>query len=193
MAEETTAQAPDTGSEAADDQAAQTALANAEQNGKGQDGKGQEGAEQEGTDTPDTDWKAEAEKWKAQSRKHEKASKENSDAARKLQEIEDAKKTAEQKLQDQLAERDMELKSLKLDQVRRQAADAAGLPADLLDTITAVDPDEALEQAKRIASYITTQRSTGQAGPADLHQGARPQAPQRQTPDDWIRAASGRR
>lgn len=45
--------------------------------------------------TPGTDWKAEARKW-------EKLAKTNSDAATKLQELEDAKKTDEQKLADEL-------------------------------------------------------------------------------------------
>lgn len=45
-----------------------------------------------------TDWKAEAEKWKAHSRKHEGQAKANADAAKRLQEIEDEKKSEIEKL-----------------------------------------------------------------------------------------------
>lgn len=51
-----------------------------------------------------TDWKADAEKWKAHSRKWEGVAKQNADAAKRLAEIEEAQKTAEQKAADKAAE-----------------------------------------------------------------------------------------
>lgn len=47
---------------------------------------------------PEKDWKAEADKWKALARKHEKTAKDNSGAAKKLLDIEDAQKTEAEKL-----------------------------------------------------------------------------------------------
>lgn len=60
---------------------------------------------------PDTgkeiDWRAEADKWKSLSRKHEGTAKQNAEAAKRLAEIEEAQKTAEQKAADKAAEADM--------------------------------------------------------------------------------------
>lgn len=59
------------------------------------------------TPTPDVepvDWKAEADKWKTHSRKWEGTAKQNADAAKRLAEIEEAQKTAEQKAADKAAE-----------------------------------------------------------------------------------------
>lgn len=52
----------------------------------------------EPTAEDETDWKAEAEKWKSLSRKHEERAKANATAAEKLQEIEEAKKSEQEKL-----------------------------------------------------------------------------------------------
>ena len=54
----------------------------------------------------EVDYKAEADKWKAMSRKHEGEAKANRDAAKRLQDIEEANKTETQKLADQAAASD---------------------------------------------------------------------------------------
>jgi len=62
-------------------------------------------AEVEGGETRESeevDWKAEAEQWKSHARKWESRAKENFDAARKLKEIEDAKKTEQERVAEQL-------------------------------------------------------------------------------------------
>ena len=72
----------------------------------------QEGAGQ-ASDT--TDWKAEARKW-------EQRAKANTDAADKLQALEDAQKSEAQKQQDALAAATAERDQLRLDVMRRDAA-----------------------------------------------------------------------
>lgn len=57
-----------------------------------------------GKNDPKVDHEAEATKWKALARKHEQQAKSNADAAKRLKEIEDEKKSTEQKLADELAE-----------------------------------------------------------------------------------------
>lgn len=72
------------------------------------------------TDAPDH--KAEAEKWKALARKHEQQAKTNATAATKLAEIEDAKKTAEQKAADKAADLERRATSAELAAMRTDVA-----------------------------------------------------------------------
>lgn len=53
---------------------------------------------------PETDPAAEVEKWKALARKNEEQAKKNAEAAKRLQELEDEKKSEAEKLQDRIAE-----------------------------------------------------------------------------------------
>jgi len=64
---------------------------------------------------PGTDWKAEARKW-------EKLAKTNTDAATKLQALEDAKKTDEQKLADELAALKADSSTAKSEKLRLEVA-----------------------------------------------------------------------
>lgn len=192
MAEETTGGNQNTGGEntSSEDQTAQQALAqaDAQKNGQNQDGEGTDGKS-----GAETDWKAEAEKWKSQSREQEKRAKANAEAAKKLQEIEDSKKSETQKLNDALAEREVELQQLKLEKVRRDAAVTAGLPMELIDSITAVDPEEATAQAKRLVSFLKPGGPAANNGQTtNFAQGTRPATQQKASADDWIRQASGR-
>lgn len=132
--------------------------------------------------------KAELDKWKSLARKHETNAKSNSEAAKRLAAIEDAQKTAEQKLQEQLAATQAELAAQKVEVVRRDAAAKAGLPADLIEYITASDPDEAEAQAKRLAERLAP------APPpvADMRQGSRSNPQRQESMDDWFRRQTGR-
>jgi len=138
------------------------------------------------------DYKADAEKWRALARKHEAAAKQNAAAARELDQIRDAQKTAEQKLNDQLAAAQVELAQHRTREVRTSAAIQAGLPADMAEYLTEVEPEAALEQAKRLAERLKP-GSTGPARVPDARQGA-VGAPARQgdDPNAWIRRLAGR-
>lgn len=60
------------------------------------------GEETEPEPEPDKDLEAEIAKWKEMARKHEDRAKKNAEAAEKLAEIEDAKKSEQERLQEQL-------------------------------------------------------------------------------------------
>src|SRR5207248_11675456 len=127
-------------------------------------------------------------KWKNLSRKHETTAKSNSDAARKLKELEDAQKTEQQKLQDHLAEVEVENARLRTEKARADALSGAGLDSDWAEFITEVEPDAALEQAQRLAERVKANQPKPQP-PAkpDLKQGARPQAKAAEDPNAWLR------
>ena len=72
-----------------------------------------------------TDWKAEARKW-------ESRSKENSTAAQRLAEIEEEKKTDEQKVTDRIAAAEKRAADLETQVIRAEVAAAKGIPASLL-------------------------------------------------------------
>lgn len=105
--------------------------------------------------------------------------------ASKLDELEEARKSELEKLNDRLAEAQMELQSLKVEKVRSQAAREAGLDAELAEYITAVEPEEALAQAKKLAERLKPK-------PADLKQGVRQTAKPAPSMDDWLRGVTGR-
>ena len=72
-----------------------------------------------------TDWKAEARKWEGRS-------KENSNAALRLAEIEEAKKTDEQRVTDRIAAAEKRAADLETQVARAEVAAAKGIPAELL-------------------------------------------------------------
>lgn len=137
-------------------------------------------------------FQAEAEKWKALARKHEATAKQNAAAAKELDTIRDAQKTAEQRLNDQLAAAQVELAQHRTREVRTSAAIQAGLPADMAEYLTEVEPEAALEQAKRLAERLKP-ADPAPARIPDARQGA-VGAPARQgeDPNAWIRRLAGR-
>jgi len=110
---------------------------------------------------------ADAEKWKNLSRQHETRSKANADKAIRFDQLEAEHAEALAKL---TGERDTltgEVAELRLAQMRRDAADTAGLTADLVQFITATTEAEAKKQAETLAAKL----------PAPGHdQGVRPVA-----------------
>jgi hypothetical protein len=99
----------------------------------------------------------------------------------------DAQKSEVEKLNDQLATAQVELQGFRVAEIRRSAAEAAGLPAKYMKYITAADEAEALEQAKELAKDIKTPETK----PADLKQGTRPHVPVAETKDSLIRRMAG--
>lgn len=84
----------------------------------------------------ETDWKAEARKW-------ESRAKENSEAAKRLAEIEEASKSEAQKAADRLAAAEAKVAQYESERQQRewvkQVAEATGLPADVLRGSTLED------------------------------------------------------
>lgn len=168
--------------------------------GAGNEGVENEGAQGSGTEngssSEEKDWKAEAEKWKSFARKHET---ELTKAQKAIKAIEDKEKSEAQRLAEQLAEREVELETLKVGAVRREAAEATGLPANFIKFISGATPEEALEQAKELAKALNVAAGNSNEGqqqappPTDFRQGARRDGskPRTQTPDDIIRAMAG--
>jgi hypothetical protein len=101
--------------------------------------------------------------------------------------LQDAQKSEVEKLNDQLATAQVELQGFRVAEIRRSAAEAAGLPAKYMKYITAADEAEALEQAKELAKDIKTPETK----PADLKQGTRPHVPVAETKDSLIRRMAG--
>lgn len=129
--------------------------------------------------------KAEADKWKALSRQHEAKAKSNAEAAKKYAEFEDSQKTEQQRLNDKLAAAEVELQQYRVYGIRQDAAREAGLDPELAEYITEVEPEKALEQAKKLAARIKPAEPAG----ADMRQGVRPVAKAGPSVDDWIRGA----
>lgn len=108
-----------------------------------------------GTDSTDTvDKDAEVEKWKAIARKHEERAKANADAARKLQEIEDANKTEQQKLEERAAAAEAKATSTETELARLKAAVKFGLAEGDLDLLGSGTPDEIEERAEKLAARL---------------------------------------
>jgi membrane-associated HD superfamily phosphohydrolase len=127
------------------------------------------------TDTSATaDPANELEKWKALARKNEQRAKENADAAKRLQEIEDAQKTETQKMLDraEAAEKratELELQALRADVALRKgltATQAKRLVGTTLDELEA-DADELLADLKatRPAATATADGQGKQGSP----------------------------
>jgi hypothetical protein len=94
------------------------------------------------TETKEVDHAAEAEKWKSLARKHEKQAKENVDAAKKLQEIEDANKSETQKLQDKAAESDKRAAEAEARALRLEVASEKGLTAKQASRLVGTTKEE---------------------------------------------------
>jgi len=163
--------------------------------------------ESEGTEAAEsTDVAAELERWKAESRKWEKRSKENSRAADKLREIEQANMSELEKAQ--AAQRDAEERATQALAMhnRVMAAAANDLPMELIDYLGSGTEEEIAETAQVFASVIeaeVTRRleemTAGMAGRnGQPPSGARPVESMRPgsapasagtatSPDEWFR------
>jgi len=105
----------------------------------------------------------------------------------------DADKTEAQKLTEQKAELEIQISALTVANVRRDAAEAAGLAPKFVKFITAAEPDEALAQAKELAKELKPPTDTAANGrPADLRQGSRGSTkPSSESRDDLVRRMAG--
>lgn len=109
--------------------------------------------------------------WKAQSRKHENRVNQLSitseelkrlkQSDKELQEIRDKDKSDLDKANEQLASAQVRITELETDNLRRDAATAAGLNADMAQFITAADADTAKQQAETLAQRMGTTGGDG--------------------------------
>ena len=115
---------------------------------EGQETNQQEGA---GATSDTTDWKAEARKW-------EQRAKANTDAAERLQALEDAQKSEAQKQQDALAAATAERDQLRLDMMRRDAAAKVGLPPEMAARLQGSTAEELETDATALAPLIAARQ-----------------------------------
>jgi hypothetical protein len=112
------------------------------------------------TEAPETDWKAEADKWKSFSRKHEEAAKSNAAAAKRLAEMEEAQKTAEQKAVDRAAELERRATAAELRALRLEVATAKGVPAESLEFLTGDTQEELEAKADKLLALMKGREET---------------------------------
>lgn len=116
--------------------------------------------DQETVDEADIDWKAEAQKLKAESRKWETRAKDNSTAAARLAEIEEASKTAEQKLAERAENAEKELAPTTLRAMRAEAALEKGLTPTQAKRLVGTTYEEFLADADQLVADLGKQTTT---------------------------------
>lgn len=110
---------------------------------------------------PDIDWKAKAREW-------EKRAKENSTAAKRLSEIEEASKTEQQKLAERAEAAERQAADAQREMARLRVLSEVALPADLHEFVVGNDEDELRAKAQKLkAQFAADQRSV------DVGQGPR--------------------
>lgn len=112
---------------------------------------------------PETDWKAEARKWEGRA-------KENSNAADRLKELEDAQKSEIEKATARAEAAEKALTAATLDRDRMSVALAKGLDPDLAPLLSGESKDDIEKQAELLASRLTTSKPKPRVG--DLKSGA---------------------
>lgn len=121
--------------------------------------------EQPTGDTTSTDDAAEAAKWKALARQHEARAKANADKAQRLDEIEEANKSEQQKLADVAAAAEQRAADTAAELARMKAAVKHGLTEDDLDLLGTGSPEEIEQRAERLAARLAN--ATPKAASAD--------------------------
>ena len=108
------------------------------------------------TETPtpaqETDWKAEARKWEARA-------KENSTAAKRLAEIEEASKTEAQKLADRAAAAEKALAEAQADALRSKVIAKHAIPEDYHEFVVGATEDELTAKAEKVKALIEAQNA----------------------------------
>lgn len=107
---------------------------------------------------PERDWKAEADKWKALARKHEDTAKAHSSAAQRLAEIEEAQKTAEQKLTDRATAAEREAEQARTKLLRYEIAAKKKLPAEWAARLQGSTPEELEADADQLLQALGAQQ-----------------------------------
>lgn len=103
-----------------------------------------------------TDWKAEARKWEARS-------KENSAAAARLAELEEAQKTEHQKLTERAEKAERELAEARQESLRSRILADHGIPTDLAHLVAGATEDDLQKAAQSVQKLLKSQASAGAA------------------------------
>lgn len=93
--------------------------------------------------------------WKSESRKWEQRAKQNNDAATKLAEIEESKKSETQKLQEQLTTLQERAATAERDRERLAVIAKHGIPEDYQDLVHGSDADSLSASAAKVKALIT--------------------------------------
>lgn len=143
--------------------------------------------------------------WKTTAQKHERAARDNSKAAKRLQELEDANKSELQKAVDAQAAAERERDAVKSQQTRMMAAAAHDLPPDLIDYLGDGTEEEINSRAEQLAGFIaeSARKLVEQMSPQNggrvpsvarrnrpvesMRPGAAPAGNQPNTPDEMFR------
>jgi len=82
------------------------------------------------------------------------AERELKDATERLRAIEDAEKSAEQRLTEQIQALTKRAEAAEVDALRRRVAADRGLPADIVEFLTGTDEDSVVTQADKLAERL---------------------------------------
>lgn len=113
-----------------------------------------------------TDWKAEARKWEARA-------KENSGAAQKLADLENASKSELQKALDRAEAAEKALASTQAESLRLTVAARHGITGDALDLLNGSTEDELEAKAVKLSALLTDSTKPDPFPKADPSQGVR--------------------
>lgn len=128
--------------------------------GKGDDGGQSSGNGDEGKQPEEPKPSETVDYWKKRSRENEKRAKDNAEAAKKLQELEDAKKTEEERRADAEAKQKQETEALRLENLRLRAAGTHAVSGEdsegvaYADLISGTDEQSINQSAEAIGRLV---------------------------------------
>jgi hypothetical protein len=106
--------------------------------------------------------------WKQKSRENEKRAKENADAAKRLAEIEESQKSAEQKQADRIAQLEKEANDARTEALRFKVASKHGISDEDADLfLTGSDEETLTKQAERLAGKADERKRNGNHVPGE--------------------------
>lgn len=161
----------------------------------------QQETDDKGPDTGEPDYKDEVAKWRAMSRKHEAQAKTNSDAAKRLAELEDANKSETQKLADKVSAAEKRTADAEAKATRYEVASELGVQAKHLKYLSGTTREDIEASAKGILDdfpEVYAKSDTDDARPTRPKERLRAGAASDADPDpvhainDRIRAAARR-
>jgi hypothetical protein len=129
-----------------------------------EDETAQQVEEQEPNGSPEAiDWEAKYNELKRHSREWEKLAKQRKGAADELQALKESQMTEQEKLQKQLADATARADALQAEKDRRQwiseVSTETGVPADLLEFVSANDRDDLMAKAEKLSEKYSTKET----------------------------------
>jgi hypothetical protein len=108
-------------------------------------------AEDPQNETPETET---TDYWKRRSRENERRARENATAAKRLAELEESRKTDQEKAAERASKAEQEAREARLDSLRYRAAVKHGIGEDAFDLLGSGEEDEITERAKRVGGLL---------------------------------------